>query len=157
MFFGTDFIDNDASFNTQLRKGPGGAIYVQAVVADAAAANTPVAVRQNGSTYYATALAASEGYAYVGVEKDGAAIASGCVGWIQIRGAASGVQAGAADVLCSQGHSIFWGAAALGASTSAYTMSHSSGQIGFSLADYGAGGCTTITMYFAGALATPKA
>ena len=118
--FGVDFFENDAgttSFNTTLKSGGNGKIYLKAYAPSEASANMPMFLFfRQGSTYEATVLGAS----YVGaVGVAETRIASGCVGWIQIRGHASNVQFGTADASGSQGNAVFWGAGALGASSSA--------------------------------------
>lgn len=146
-----DNINNGSSFNTNFRAGNGKA-FVQAYATSGMVADTPYMIQFAGSGYTATILAASN-YAYVGVPER--VVASGCVGWVQVRGRRDGVQGGAGDYMGSQGHAVFWGAAALGASTSAYSgLLH---QVGVLLEDLGGGACTTANLYLLGRWATPQA
>lgn len=148
-----DNIDNNASFNSQMRAGNGN-VSLRAYATSGMVADTPYAVQWMGSGYNATILAASI-YAYVGVPEGGKAVASGCMGWVQVRGYRTGVQGGTTDFMGSQGHSIFWGAAALGASTSAYQgLLH---QVGVLMEDLGGGASTTANIYLTGIWATPQA
>lgn len=147
-----DNVDSDSSsFNTTFRSGNGKA-FVQAYAAGGMVADTPYAIQYAGSGYNATILAASI-WAYVGVPDR--VTASGCVGWVQIRGERDGVQCGTTDCLGSQGHSVFWGAAALGVSSSAFQgLTH---QVGVLLEDLGGGASTTANMFLTGLWATPQA
>ena len=118
--FGVDFFESDAgspSFNTSLKSGGNGKIFVKTLSESAVAANVPVFLwYAEGSTYESTALGASY-LGAVGVPE--AAIASGCLGWVQVRGVASNVQFGTGDASGSAGNAVFWGAGAVGASSSA--------------------------------------
>ena len=73
-------------------------MFLKAYATSGMVANTPYAIQWGGSGYTATILAASI-YGYVGVPEGSNAVASGCEGWVQIRGYVEGVQCGAADVL----------------------------------------------------------
>jgi len=146
-----DNINTNGDINTRFRAG-NGKVFVEAYATSGMVADTPYAIQFGGSGYTATILAASI-YAYVGVPES--VTASGCVGWVQIRGERDGVQGGTTDFKGSQGHAIFWGAAALGASTSAYAgLKH---QVGILLEDLGGGGSTTANIYLTGIWATPQA
>jgi len=118
--FSVDFFESDAgtaSFNTTIKSGGNGKIYVKAYAPDGVLANAAAFLKyKEGSTYLATQLQASV-IGPIGVAEE--VVASGCVGWIQIRGHASNVQFGTADASGSQGNAVFWGNAALGASSSA--------------------------------------
>ncbi len=145
-------IDTNSSFNVHQRAG-GPNVYVEAYATSGMVANTPYMIQHMGSGYSATILAASN-YAYVGFPDGGAALASGCVGWVQIRGQVNDAQCGAADMKGSVGHSVFWGAAALGASTSVNEGLHTVGQIGVLLEE--ADASTTTDIYLTGVWATPR-
>ena len=148
-----DNIDNNASFNTHMRSG-NGKVYLEAYATSGMVADTPYMVQWGGSGYNASILAASN-FAYVGVPDDGKAVASGCLGWVQVRGYVSGVQCGTTDLLASQGHSVFWGAAALGASTSLYEgLDH---QVAVLMEDLGGGASTTGNIFLTGIWATAQA
>lgn len=118
LIVGTDYLENNSSFNTMMKR-EGARIFVKAYATSGVVANTPMAVQWMGSGYNATALAASI-YAYVGVPENGEAIASGCMGWMQIRGDVDDVQGATASFTGSVGHNVYWaGATGLGATTSA--------------------------------------
>jgi hypothetical protein len=149
--FNAGWVNPNSSFNSADYKVENGTEkYVWAYVGSAIAANTPVYCLPMGSGLMATALAAST-YGVVGVANE--AVSSGCMGWIQIEGKASDVQCGAADCVGSVGHAVFWGATALGASTSAYLGVLS--QVGMLLEEVNAS--TTCTIYLTGTYATPIA
>uniref|UniRef100_A0A6H1ZU79 Tail protein n=1 Tax=viral metagenome TaxID=1070528 RepID=A0A6H1ZU79_9ZZZZ len=150
MFY--DNINNDgSSFNTSFRSGNGKA-FVQAYATSGMVANTPYAVKFTGSGYSATILVASI-YAYVGVPER--ITASGCVGWVQIRGPVEGLQASAAESVGSVGHAISWEVATVFASSSANQGNGERGQIG--VLTKAANASTTLNVYLTGVWATPKA
>lgn len=151
LLVGHDFIDNNASFNTRLKRD-GAKVFLQAYATSGAVANTPYAVQFMGSGYNATTLVASV-YAYVGVHDDGA-LASGSVGWFQIKGPVEGIQASAAESTGSVGHALFWTAAAIAASSSANQNLYTAGQIG--VLTEAAAASTTLNVYLFGYYATPK-
>lgn len=142
--------DTDSSFTSPDFRAEGTKKFVRAYCGSAIAANTPVYTLPMGSGLFCTALAAST-YGVVGVAND--AITSASWGWIQVEGKCSDVQCGAGDCLGSVGHAVFWGAAALGASTSAYLGVLS--QVGILLEEVNAS--TTCTIYLTGTYATPIA
>ena len=146
-----DNINNDASsFNISMRAGAS-KVFVEAYATSGMVANTPYAISFAGSGYNATVLVASI-YAVPGVPER--AVASGCMGWVQIRGNVEGVQASAAESTGSVGHTVFWTAAAIAASTSANRGYHQLGQIG--VLTKAAAASTTLNMWLFGRLATAK-
>jgi len=151
MIIGSDFIDNNASFNTVTKRN-GAKLFVQAYATSGIVANTPMVVAFMGSGYNATVLAASL-YGYVGVPE--AAVASGCVGWVQIRGPVAGVQASAAESTGSVGHIIQWHAGTISASSSTYLGDPTLGEIGLLTTE--ADASTTLDIYLTGMWATPVA
>jgi len=156
LLVGSDYIDNDSSFNTVMRKD-GDRVFVKAYATSGAAANTPKYILWSGSCFAATAVVASA-YGYIGVVQDANAIASGCVGWVQIRGLVSDCQAyAAAGFTGSVGHSVFilGTTVGLGATGSAYVGNPDIGQCGV-LAQY-ANSSTTADIFLTGAWATPIA
>ncbi|KKL55586.1 hypothetical protein LCGC14_2253960 [marine sediment metagenome] len=152
MIVGSDFIDNNTSFNTVMkRNGPN--VFVQAYAESGIVANTPMAVQFMGSGYNATVLIGSV-YGYVGLPEDGASLASGCVGWVQIRGKASDVQGGTASFKGSVGHNVYWaGGTGLGATVSGNVGNQDIGQVGVLLEE--ADDSTTALIYLTGMWATP--
>jgi len=150
MFY--DNINNDgSSFNTSFRSGNGKA-FVQAYATSGMVANTPYAVTFAGSGYAATVLAASI-YAFVGVPER--VTASGCVGWVQIRGHVEDVQASAAESTGSVGHIIQWHAGTICASSSTYLGDPTLGDIGMLTQE--AAASTTLNIWLTGMWATPVA
>lgn len=149
MLIGSDFIDNNASFNTSMkRNGPN--VYVQAYATSGMTENTPYMIQFMGSGYKATGLAASH-YAFVGVPEGTQSVASGCVGWVQIRGQVDDIQGSAAEAVGSVGHAVAWTGGTLYASSSAYSgLNH---QIGVLTA--AANASTSLSIYLIGVWATP--
>ena len=152
LFSGNDFIDTASSFDTAVKAGTDGKMFVRAYATSGAGLKTPQMVLWHGSGYAATALAAGA-RAHVGVPEE--AIASGCVGWIQVRGYASNVQGAATSLTAgSFGHAIYWGGATgIGCSASAYVGVAS--QIGVLMEDLGAAAnSTTANIWLNGNLGT---
>jgi hypothetical protein len=138
MILGSDFIDNNNSFNTVMKR-EGANVFVQTYAPNSATANRAQLVYYNGSGYSATTPATGH-MAYVGVAADQAAISSGCVGWIQIRGFVPSAQAygGAAGTSTgftgSVGHAVLLYATAtaigFGATSSGHVGNGVIGQCG---------------------------
>jgi len=158
LLVGHDFIDNNASFNTMLRRD-GEKVMVQAYAAAGCDENTPVAIQWMGSGYNATALVASV-YAYVGVPEGTQSVGAGSWGWYIIRGYVENVQASAAESVGSVGHAICWTGDTLYASSSANIGRHTTGQVGVIVSGAnlagGVNASTTINMYLTGVYATAK-
>jgi len=146
-------IDTDSSFNTMFH-ADGGKVFIQAYATSGIVANTPMLVQFMGSGYNATLISACTSEAgFGGYPKDGKALASGCVGWVQVRGKIEDVQAFVATGFTgSVGHSVFMGATAtaggFGATSSANVGNGAIGQIGVLLE--AASGSLTTTMYLTG-------
>jgi len=129
----TDFTPDAlaASFNTGMKVDPTGSkIYVQAYTNDGLTSNEVAMVIYDGSSYLATAPEVSV-RAYIGFMA--AALASGCLGWAQIRGVVSNCVTAAGSFTGSVGHAVSWGATAsagLHASDSFYqTLDHQVGWL----------------------------
>ncbi len=152
MIVGSDFIDNNTSFNTAM-KHDGPNVFIQAYATSGIVANTPMAIQFMGSGYNATVLIASI-YGYVGVPEDGAALASGCVGWVQIAGKASDVQGADTSFSGSVGHNVYWaGGTGLGATVSGNVGNQDIGQVGVLLEE--TDDSTTGLIFLTGVWATP--
>lgn len=152
---GMDYIANDSSsFDVAVRKQQD-KLYVRAYAAGGIVANTPMVVAFAGSGFAATVFAAST-MGWVGVPEDGTALASGCVGWVQIRGNVEDVQCPAQSITGSIGHGVYWaGATGLGASSSAYAGL--SGQVAMLTGDAtGYSASTTANMFLLGAWAEER-
>lgn len=155
LLVGHDFIDNNASFNTMLKRD-GAKVLVYAYAASGCDENTPKAIQWMGSGYNATTLVASI-YAYVGVPEGTQSVGAGSWGWYIIRGPVEDVQGSAAESVGSVGHAIAWTGAALYASSSANQgLAHQVGVIiqGANLAG-GVNASTTMDIYLTGVYATP--
>ena len=152
MLVGSDFIDNNASFTTQLkRNGPN--VFIYAFAAAGVSANTPAAIQHMGSGYNATALAASN-YGYVGVPEGTQSVSAGSWGWFQIRGKVTDAQGAATSLTGSVGHNVYWaGATGLGATTSGNVGNQAIGQVGVLLEETSSS--TTGNIYLTGVWATP--
>lgn len=147
---GMDGADVVGSFNTQIKTDRSGKAYVYAYAVGGAALKTPKALLWMGSGYAATALNTGMN-ARVGIP--GAVIASGCVGWFQIRGFCSDVQGAATSFSGSFGHAVYWGGATgLGASASAWVNVPS--QVAVLAEDVGGGGSTTANLWLVGDVKT---
>jgi len=142
--------DTDSSFTSGDYRSEGTSKFVKAYFSAATERWLPVYTLPMGSGLMATILAAST-YGVVGVTD--ATVGAGSWGWVQVEGKASDVQFGAGDAKGSVGHSVFWGATALGASDSAYLGLLS--QVGQLLQLTNAS--TTATIYLTGTYATPIA
>jgi len=112
LIVGTDTLADaqNGSFNTATKvDNSNGKVYVQAVTNDALTSNEVAMVLPAGSTYLATAPEVSV-RAMIGFAAG--AIASACVGWVQIRGQVSNCITAAGSINGSLGHAISWGATA---------------------------------------------
>ena len=153
LMVGADFINTSGSFDTLMRADEGGKLYVKTYATSGMSLKTPVMLNFRGSGFAATAVGASM-YGYVGVPE--IAIASGCVGWAQIRGFTSNVQAAStSEWTGSVGHAIYPLATTfgLGATTSAYVGNQDIGQCGVLMTStYNAS--TTANIFLTGAWCT---
>jgi len=151
LLVGTDYIDNNASFNTQLKRD-GAKILVMAYAGAGVDENTPCAIQFMGSGYNATALVASI-YAYVGVPEGTQSVGAGSWGWFIIRGPVDDVQGAATSFTGSVGHNVYWGGATgLGATTSA-NVGNPALSVG--VLTEGVSSSTTANIYLCGYYATP--
>ena len=147
-----DNISNDTSdADVSFRSGNGKA-FVKAYAGGGMVANTPYAVQFSASLYNATVLVASI-WGMVGVPVG--VVASGCTGWVQVRGHVEDVQASAAESIGSVGHMISWHAGTICASSSTHIGSPYIGDVGM-LTKY-ANSSTTLNIYLTGLWATPVA
>jgi len=152
LLVGSDFIDNNASFNTKLKRD-GAKVFVQAIALAGVDENTPVMVQFGGSGYCASALADSN-YAYIGVPEGTQSIGVGSVGWLQIRGPVTDVQGAATSMTGSVGHAVYWaGATGLGATVSGNVGNLDIGQIGILTEEVSSS--TTGNIYLTGVWAAP--
>ena len=151
LLVGSDFIDNNASFNTHLKRD-GAKVFVKAYAASGVDENTPCAIQFMGSGYNATALIASI-YGYVGVPEGTQSVGAGSWGWFQIRGPVDDVQGAAASFTGSVGHNVYWaGGTGLGATGSAYIGSPA---LGVGVLTEETSSSTTANIYLVGVYATP--
>jgi hypothetical protein len=150
-------IDTDSSFNTMMSAGEG-KVFIQAYAESGIVANTSMLAQWGGSGYAATLISAcTSECGYLAYPKDGKALASGCVGWVQIRGKIEDVQSGwATGYTGSVGHAVVMGATATAAglyATSAANVGNGVvGQVGVLLE--AASGSLTTTVYLTGVYAT---
>jgi len=142
---GTDRLDVIGSFNFQTKESRDGRVYIYALATGAAALLVPRFVQFKGSTYEATELQAS----YTGrVGVPIAAIASGCMGWFQIRGFCSNVQGAGSALKGSFGHAVYCSAAGVAASDGTYTGKRE--QFAILAEDVGGDASTTANMWLLG-------
>jgi hypothetical protein len=105
-------------------------------------------VLQSESGYIATALAASYN-GIVGVPENGS-VATACLGLIRVKGYKAGVQASAGAFGGTAGKAIFWTAATLGGTASAYIGA--AGQVAITTETLSAS--TTANLWFTGIFTT---
>ena len=142
---GIDALDKIGSFNTQIKTDRNGGVFAYGYATSGSVLKTPYFLLWHGSGYAATALAAStKGQIGVAI----AAIASGCVGWFQIRGFCSDVQGAATKLKGSFGHAVYFSAAGVAASASAFIGIDS--QFAVLAEDVGGGASTTANMWLIG-------
>jgi len=155
LIVGSDFIDNNTSFNTVLKKN-GDKVFIKAYATSGAAIGIPKFIQFMGSGYAATAIVASN-YGFVGIAEK--AISSGSVGWMQIRGEVEDAQAYAASKFTGSAgkHAVFilGTTVGIGATSSAYVGDAELGQVGVLME--AASGSTTSNIYLTGVWATPIA
>lgn len=146
VFTGNDFIQySDPYSKVKTRFEDGGKVFIYAYNESALVLKTPYFILPDGSQYAATALAAS--YAgYIGVAE--AAVDAGSYGWVQIRGFCSDVQGAATKLKGSYGHSVYFSAAGVAASASAFMGL--SEQWAVICEDIGGGASTTVNLWILG-------
>lgn len=151
MFFVNSDFYEDGTFAANLKSDGGGAIAVKVYATSGCVAKTPYWVTyrypESGSHYMqATGLNASV-KGLIGVAS--AAITSGCVGWVTIRGPVTDAAGAATSFTGSTGHSVYWGGATgIGATGSAFHgLIH---QVGFLLEDTSSS--TTANIFLVGNL-----
>jgi len=149
-------IDTDSSYNTAMRAGDG-KVFIQAYAENGITANEPRLVQWGGSGFVATSISATGQLGFCGYPQEGKALASGCVGWVQIRGKIEEVQGFVATAFTgSVGHAVVMGATAtargLHATSGANTGNPAVGQVGVLLE--AASGSLTTTVYLTGVYAT---
>jgi len=142
---GIDALDKIGSFNTQIKTDRNGGVFAYGYATSGATLKKPYFLLFHGSGYAATALAGST-QGMVGVAL--AAVVSGCVGWFQIRGFCSDVQGAATKLKGSYGHAVYFSAAGVAASTSAFIGIDS--QFAILAEDIGGGASTTANMWLMG-------
>jgi len=148
LFTGNDFVDTSSSFDTAMKAGSNGALFVRAYATSGGLMGTPHPILFHGSGYAATALNASI-RGVLGLPQE--TVPSGCVGWFQIRGYFADAQGAATSFAGSYGHAVYWGGATgLGCSSSAFNgISH---MVAIMAEDVGGGGSTTANIYLLGKL-----
>ena len=151
MLFIDNIINDTSKANVSFRAGNGDA-FVEAYAAGGMVANTPYAVQYSASLVNATVLAASI-WGMVGVPER--VVASGCTGWVQIRGKVTDVQASAAESTGSVGHIIQWHAGTISASSSTYLGDPALGDVGMLVQE--ANASTTLSIWLSGRWVTPLA
>jgi hypothetical protein len=125
MFFvNSDFAEGDGTFSAQLKNAGDGRIMAKVYASGGCVSRTPYYVSYGYTTntsacwFQATVLTASL-KGLLGVASD--VIASGCMGWVTIRGPVDDAAGPATSFTGSCGHSVYWGGATgIGATSSAY-------------------------------------
>ena len=152
MFFvNSDFVET-GTFGANIKSGGDGRILVRAYASSGCVSRNPYFVSYGYTTntsacwFQATALSASQ-KGLLGVASD--VIASGCMGWVTIRGPVDNAAGPATSFTGSCGHSVYWGGATgIGATGSAYLgLVH---QVGVLLEDTNSS--TTANIFLSGNL-----
>ena len=128
-FIGSDFTEGDgadATFAARMKSGGNGKVLVEVYCTSGMVAATPYRLDYVYTTESAGAMwlqprtfATNPARSLIGVASD--AVASGCNGWIQIRGQIASVSFAVASQTGSMGHAVFYtDSSGLGASSSAY-------------------------------------
>ena len=146
LFSGNDFIDADASFDTRMRAEPQGKLFIKAYFESAGVLKTPYFIFFAGSGYAATSCAAASHKGLIGVAQE--AVDASASAWVQIRGFCSDVQGAATKLKGSFGHAVYFSAAGVAASASAFVGIDS--QWAVLSEDVGGGGSTTAHMWLIG-------
>lgn len=151
MLFIDNILNDTSDADVAFRSGNGKA-FVKAYAGGGMVANTPYAIQFSASLYNATVLAASI-WGMVGVPER--VCASGCTGWVQVRGNVEGVQASVAESTGSVGHIIQWHAGTICASSSTHIGSPYTGDVGMLTQE--AEASTTLNIWLNGIYVTPLA
>jgi hypothetical protein len=126
-FMGTDMFEGDgaaATFHSLIKSNGNGQVLAKVYATSGMTAKRMYVMTHMYSTanngYFQPLAATASNKGLPGIAS--AAIASGCVGWVTIRGQALDVSSPATiEMTGSIGHAIFWGGASgMGASSSAY-------------------------------------
>jgi len=153
MFFvDSDFRESGGTFSVTLKSNGAGAIAVKVYASSGCVVKNPYFVsygyttNTSGLWFQATAIGASQ-KGVLGVAS--AAIASGCCGWVTIRGPVTDAAGPATSFTGSCGHSVYWGGATgIGCTGSAFQgLAH---QVGFLLE--GTNASTTANIFLTGNL-----
>lgn len=153
MFFvDSDFHEADGTFSANLKSDGAGAMAVKVYATSGCVVKNPYFVSYGYTTntsalwLQATAIGASQN-GLLGIAS--AAIASGCCGWVTIRGPVTNAAAPATSLTGSIGHSVYWGGATgIGCTGSAFQgLAH---QVGFLLEE--TSGSTTANIFLVGNL-----
>jgi hypothetical protein len=148
---GTDVFEGDTStyLSPMIKTGTGGKLYARVYASSGATVNMGKICNYMISTsyegYMATALAASTRGLFGFVE---AAIASGCVGWVLIRGPITDCQCAPTSISGSIGHAVYATLSGLGANASTYDGNAS--MVGVLRDDHTSGGSTTANIFLTG-------
>lgn len=126
-FIGSDMLGGNqdaATFCAQLRSDGGGKLYVKVYATSGMTAKWPYVVdffyTTSGSCWLQPrALGTGGARGLVGIPS--AAVASGCEGWVQVRGLVTDAAGPATSFTGSWGHAVYWGGATgIGATASGY-------------------------------------
>lgn len=128
IFSGTDMFEGDSTFSQGLKSGANGALYARVYCTSGMLTKSPYILKSVYATgvgmWYGAASLTGFGDSWTGlIGIASGAIASGCMGWAQIRGVVENATSPTSvDFVGSIGHAIYWGGASgLGCTTSVYT------------------------------------
>lgn len=151
MFFvSTDFQEGGGTFSAQLR-ADGSRVLVKVYATSGCVTGTPYridyAYTTSGNGWLQPHALTASAIGLVGIASG--AIASGCTGWVTVRGPVDNAQAPAASFTGSVGHAVYWGGATgIGATSGAFTGGNSFCGV---LLEY-ANGSTTSNIFLTGNL-----
>lgn len=124
MFFvDTDFVEVDGTFSANIKSDGAGRIVCKVYATSGCVLGTPYRVAYayttSGNGWLQPHVLDASEKGLVGIAS--AAIASGCEGWITVRGPVTGAQGAATSLTGSIGHAVYWGGATgIGATGSAF-------------------------------------
>jgi len=150
MFFvKTDAVEN-GTFSARLKSVGEGRVMVEVYATSGCVQRTPYFINygypESGSRYLNATVATASQIGLLGIASD--TIASGCMGWVTVRGPVDNAAGPATSFTGSIGHSVYWLTAGVGCTGSAFHgLAH---QVGFLLEETNSS--TTANIFLVGNL-----
>ncbi len=126
-FIDSDFSEGDgalATFHAAMKSGGNGSVWVEVYATSGMVSKTPYICEYNYTTsgngwFQPSVIATNPAVGVLGFSSG--TLASGCLGWVKIRGLVEDAQGAATSLTGSIGHAVYWaGATGIGATGSAY-------------------------------------